>query len=179
MTKYLIRLGSSSQLYTIENGELVNTYQSFIRAEVFEEYGFESLVGVGEILAEQTDTVTLYAWSNDGLVSTSATLIGCPLPWFIETTEVNLVTNRITSVSEITAEYLGNPSMSVQIDSGNWLCYDNGEWVEGRASIATMATVTEEAWAELFENATTLKARVWLESDADSISSFKMTFVIT
>lgn len=179
MTKYLLE--SSNQLYTVTGGALVAVTGS-VNAATFQAHGFDDVTDAEAVIAS-LPAVTLYAWNDTQLVSTSASIEGVPGPQSIESTLVNVTASEITSVDEITATYTGNPLCAVSIDGNAYIMYNvnNDTWetapAGGGMSIADAQSISGATWEALLTGASTFRLRLVLTDENDSITDFNIVFV--
>ena len=177
MTYFLIEDGGS--LYTVTASALVSVSGS-LSAALFQSDGFTDTTGIGPLLQTLT-APTVHAWSATEQPDIQATVEATPEPQNIVTATVNLVTNEITSVSEINISYTGAPLFAVNIDAGGWLKFDGSTWVSAGAAdgmpVATLTAITEQQWNDLFTAATTLQVRATLPGAADTLTEFEMVFL--
>lgn len=180
-TKYLIR--SNSKYYTITNNRLTEISVTNLNAEIFTNYGFDTLP-IGVFTLDLTDPELLY-WqdSNEDLPILTAKVKGAPpLPQIMITQPYNIPTSGIKYVEINATEDI---LFSISFDGGqSWLYYvaDGKDWLQTNDNVTGMTAVEmmaipQDMWYNVSGTAIQYQIRFILPETTSKVTSITIYYL--
>ena len=176
---YIIR--NAGKYYTVTDGALVEITVEELTAQVFLNYGVET-VPDGSLLASLIDPEVL-CWTNgEDLPTLTATVTGTPQPQTIISDKIYLTDDSITGIESALATCEGDLVIAVSFDDKQtWKVWNGEQWVtlsddNTGMSKETLEAITFEQWNELYTGATGFYIRVSLLDTTQTVEKIVFDF---